>query len=233
MNESVSEEILEIRFQPKAEFLDHRGTLAKKISEYMDLPRWQIDSNRIDVFADDRSLNAFVSFRNFGLTCTVRPTPDFFRDKAVKLVKFVLSQNPFSEPIHIERIGVRSRFGVSTKLPFEQAVKRYTERFVNLSSAALSIFQGKIVDIGIPFHLYTGNGTVNVSGGPMQKKQFREFFNHATEDSLPETGFYTDFDYWVRPERVCETEEIVRVIKQFAQENNDRYTKLLNLLHED
>jgi len=67
----------------------------------------------------------------------------------------------------------------------------------------------------------------------MQKKQFREFFNHATEDSLPETGFYTDFDYWVRPERVCETEEIVRVIKQFAQENNDRYTKLLNLLHED
>ena len=77
-------QIVEVRYKANPKILDFRGMWADGISQHMSMDRWEIIENRVDVHNEDRSLHAFVSFRNAGFTSKNSPTRNFFPDKSIR-----------------------------------------------------------------------------------------------------------------------------------------------------
>jgi len=224
------EHVVEIRYKANPRILDHRGTCAELISEHMELPHWQIDENRIDVFSTDQDLHGFVGFKNDGLTARNAPTRNFFPDKAVKLLRYVFQLKEFGDPIHVERIGVRSRFCTPFEGKFDELRERYSSRFLRLTheGAAAIGKTAKLIDIGGPLNFADRLGNFNTMSGPMVKKQFSEFFTKAKD--FPDVGLYFDIDYFLKPDRKVGSKEIVGNVKDFSFEAWDRHERLRNLI---
>lgn len=225
----INEQIVEIRYKPNPKILDYRGTWAEMVSKRMLLPHWNIDTNRIDVYDDDQTVRAFVSFRNFGVVMRNNTSSDYFADQANKLTRFLFDQEAFGSKVQIERIGIRSRFAVEYIGDFKDLVNRYLERYINLSGEAKSIYEGStIIDIGVPIIFSTQLGKINTNTGPMEEKQLREYF--PDHKDIPSQAIFIDIDYWQAPAKEMEKMEVVQKVKSYSTEIWSIYNKFITLM---
>jgi len=228
---TLSEHILELRFKPNPKILDYRGTWAEMVSQLMELPHWRIDENRIDVLNsyETDTFHAFVSFKNAGITLhndssVNELTKNFFPDQGNKLLRFLFDQKSFGNPIFVERVGVRSRFATVFDGAFKDLLQRYSTRIFSLTEEAKDAFRADLVDIGGPMNFSNLNGNLFTNSGPMEKKQLGQFFGFVTE--LPDVAFYMDLDYWKRPQSEMDGKEVVKVVKNYADEVWDIHDRI-------
>lgn len=223
--------IFEIRYKPNAKVLDFRGIWAEKISNHMNLSEWRIVENRVDIFDKDAKNRVFVGFRNSGFVANDVPTKHYFTDQAAKFFKFVLELDGFDSPIFVTRIGVRSTFFRAFKGTFDNLLERYSSRYLNITDKVKEIMNATLVDIGGPINFKDNHGNFNTMSGPMKEAQAKQFLE--CKDKLPEVGLYFDIDYWKKPEKRVENNEILQTISSFSKESWNKYEQIEKLIYED
>ena len=224
----ISEQILEIRYTPNPSFLDYRGTFAQAIAELLNLENWQINENRIDIFNNEKITRAFVSYKNLGLIIHNSPEKGYFSDQATKFVKYVFSQKPFEVPIHILRIGVRSRFAEEVDMEFSELVELFSKKYCGPTEEVKGIFSGNLVDVGAPLNFELENGAINSHTGPMGQSQVKGFF--PLLKVIPEIAIYTELDYWKIFDKPLKVEEVTRALKYYSVESWDIQEKIFRLI---
>jgi len=229
----VSEHILEIRYKANPKVLDYRGTWAALISEQMGLTDWRIIKDRIDIFDVERNNRAFVGFKNAGLVVRNSPTATYFPDQARKLFKFLFTLTGFDRNRLVTRIGVRSRSVTSFSGSFDNLVSRFSSRYLGLTPNAKKVLGAELVDIGGPLNFKDKHGNFNTSSGPMPKSQISRFFKFEDEDNLPDVGLYIDIDYWLKPEKTVADNQILKIIRTFAQQAWHRHSQIQHLILRD
>lgn len=227
---TISEHILEVRYKPNPEFLDYRGSYTKGISNLLSLNHWKIDNNRVDIYNDDNSLRAFISFRNFGLIIQNSYDKNYFPNQANKFVRYILSQKTFKNPPFITRLGVRSRFAFPSTTDFDTLLENYISKYFSLSEKAKGIFKDKVVDAGLPIYFQTEIGQINTQSGPMNKDQLVEFFPNTP--NLPDVALYIDLDYWKEPKKDLSEDNITHLIKEYSINSWNFYEQITSLISE-
>lgn len=230
ISREVNEHILEIRYKPNARVLDFRGELAASISQHMELTEWRIDNNRVDVHSKDQATRMFVAFRNAGAALRNTSLPDYFPNQATKFTRHLFTLKPLSDPVTVERLGVRSRFATPSPLPFTELLHQFETKVLNVSKEALAAFDARLIDIGAPLNFETKSGKINTNSGPMEREQLARFFEFEKKEDLPEVALYLEFDYWLRPTEPLSVKEIVALIKLYADENWQRHLRLRSLV---
>lgn len=226
----ISEHVLEVRYTPTPEFLDYRGVFAKAISALLQLKHWKIVDNRIDIFDEGQTTRAFVSFRNFGLVVQNSYDKSYFPNQANKLVKFLLSQKPFTDPIHLDRIGVRSRFAYHVDCDYSTLLQRYRSNYYSINDKAISIYGSEAIDVGLFITLKNVNGKMNSQTGPMPKEQLATFF--PNEKELPDVSIYSDIDYWNEPNKDLSSGQLAKYIKDYSTTSWEIIEQLTELVKE-
>lgn len=226
----TNEHVLEVRYKPNPKVLDHRGRWAEQISEHMGLRHWRIIENRIDIFSDNEVEHAFVGFRNAGFIVTDTPTKNFFPDKATKLFRFLFDLPDFGKNLHIERLGVRSKFCSLFKGSFEQLVDLFSSKYVGLTPPAREAVGGsaKLIDVGAAFNFVDKFGNFNTHSGPMVRAQLSDFFKK--NDGFPEVSLFYDIDYFIRPNREVTGKDVLSNIQNFADEAWERNARIGRLI---
>lgn len=226
----VNEHILELRYKPNARILDFRGELAASISQYMKLAEWRIQDNRVDVESEDKTTRMFVAFRNAGTVIRNTTLQDYFPNQSTKFIRHLFTLEPLTEPVIVERIGVRSRFAIPSPFPFNELLKKFKEKMLNISQEALVAFNAELIDISAPLNFQTKSGNINTNSGPMEIEQLARFFGFVKKENLPKVALYLEFDYWLKPTTNLSTREIIDLIKLFADENWQRHEHIKSLI---
>jgi hypothetical protein len=224
--DTINEHILEFRYKPNPKVLDNRGVWAEVLSEEMELTEWRIVDNRIDVFSPNEDQKVFVSFRNAGFVVNDSPLPDYFPNKAVKVLRCLFKFEGFGNNIAIERIGVRSRFCVPFAGEFKTLTELYESRFLTLTQRAKTkLGEGcQLIDIGGPLNFADNAGNFNTMSGPMARAQLIDFFKRET--GFPDVGLFIDIDYWKKPGCQMSENEIVGTVKNLAAAAWTRYEQI-------
>ena len=228
MSREQSQYVLEIRYQPNAKVLDHRGKWAELIAAEMHLPHWVIVENRVDVFDDAQNIRCYVGFRNMGYIITKPPTTNFFSDQSVKFLKFVGAFDDFETPLRVQRIGVRTRMLTPFDGGMEALVSMYKDRFLGPTPKAEAVLGGNLIDIGGALNFSGKFGNFNTNGGPMPAEQAKSFFPDGEDH--PEVGLYFDVDYWMRPQQAMLVADIAKVIRQFSSESLAKHANIKDLI---
>lgn len=228
MSREQSQLVLEIRYQPNAKVLDHRGQWAESVATQMSLPHWLIVDNRLDVFDEEQTTRCFVGFRNVGYVTANPPTNNFFADQCIKFIRFVMALEGFQSPLLVGRIGVRSRALKPFDGTMEELVGRYKTRYYGVKPEAERALNGELVDIGGALNLKDKHGNFNTHGGPMPLEQAETFFPNGKD--IPQVGLYFDIDYWVRPAKLMTVDEITKTIRQFSNESITKSTQVADLI---
>ena len=226
----IAEYIFEVRYKPNAKVLDSRGSWAEAISSEMGLPHWQIQENRVDIFDEEQNFRCFVAFRNAGCIIRNPATDKYFSDQVLKFIKKLGSLEDFPQNIHTERVGVRSKTLFPFTGSFDDLLKRYTERYLKLTSEASSIFKASIVDIGLSLNLRDQLGNLNTASGPMADTQAREVFGWEEDDRFAKTSLFCDFDYFVKQPKTMTSAEISKLVSSFCSESVKKQNQLRDLL---
>lgn len=217
----INEQILEIRYKPNPKVLDYRGSWAEAISDHMKLPEWRILENRIDIFNESNRDRVFVGFKNAGFVTHNAPTKNYFSDKAVKVFRFLFTLTGFDKTPFIERIGVRSKFCKEYEGTFDELREKYVSNYLCLTDKAKKIMDAKLMDIGGQLNFADRYGNFNTMSGPMISAQMAQYFE-ATEE-FSKVGLFFDIDYWLKPEKTMDSQEILKTIEQFANSGWDKY----------
>lgn len=224
----LNEHILEVRYKPNPKILDYRGSWVEAISNHMELPKWGIVENRIDIYNEENREHVFVGFRNSGFVARDTPTKNYFTDKAVKLFKYLFTLTGFEKTPYVERIGVRSKFCKKYEGSFDELREKYTSNYLSLTDIAKDRIDAKLLDIGGPLNFADRYGNFNTMSGPMIDKQMAQYFDTTKE--FPTVGLYFDIDYWLKPEKEMDGPEILRHIAQFANSAWDRFDSISRLI---
>ena len=226
---NLNEHILEIRYKPNPKILDYRGTWAEGISGHMGLKHWNIVQNRVDVYNEDSSLQAFVSFKNAGFVALDTQTRDFFPNKALRFFKYLFSMDGFGKELFVERLGVRSTFVQEFKGEFDELLNKYKTNYLSLTEKASKVIDAELVDIGGPLNFKDKNGNFNTMSGPMKSEQLSGYFGRSS-DKLPDVSLYYDIDSWIRPKKDLTDREILRKIKAFTEASWDRFINIRDVI---
>lgn len=189
----VAEEILEIRYQPRASFLSHMGELADYIRDREVFPFWEIDTNTInfrDAQKAPKQLHAFFSYRNAGLVAQDPPTRNFFRDKAIQYWKAIESNKHFPIP-QVQRIGVRNRCFVASSLAFESLEERAYGFLCRPD--VLRIMGGRRSDHQVVLETRDGNLKGRLAIGCMHKDEAQRLYKFPSPH-FESTGVFIDLD---------------------------------------
>ena len=227
----LSEHILEIRFQPNPKVLDHRGAWAAAIAEEMELSKWTIIENRVDFRPANKSQHAFVSFRNFGISVKDQPTPNFFEDKANKLVRKVMGLNGFQSPLAVERIGIRAKACHPLEREFSDVADHIRDIFFKENFLDQLRGEDTVVDAAAVLYFKTELGQINAHITVNDLAQVKRLFPNHSEH--PEVSWTTDMDYFIATPKMMNTKAITKTITSFANELNDRYTAVSGLINLD
>jgi len=227
----LNEHILEVRYKPNPKILDYRGTWSAGISKHMDFEHWGIVENRIDAYNEGNSLHAFVGFKHAGFVAVDTEMRDFFANKAVKFFKYLFSLEGFGKQLHVERLGVRSRFGQEYEGTFEELVDKFVANYLSLTEKATKIIDANLVDVGAPLNFKDKHGNFNTMCGPMKSDQLENYL--SKRDSLPELSLYFDIDYWIRPKKLLDEREVIKNIKMFSEMAWNRFESISELIIKD
>ena len=190
MTKIISKHILEIRYKPNSRFLDRRGEIADILSGQK-FDQWNIGNNKID-FASKKhpDIGAFLSYRNLGFFSEYPVSIDNFNNEAKNFLKSAWTYFPTNQ---ITRIGIRSAFLVEVK-NFKEAFDKYRSAFLGLREEDIKKFGGDLIDLAFPLNFAIGEEFFNITTGPMDEKQSKEFAMDANE--LPDASIYIDVDYF-------------------------------------
>jgi|GEM_PF-1060163 len=194
--DSINSLVFELRYKPDPTLVDRRGTLVRDLSKCLDLPRWLIDTNKVEISSDDKREMVIVSFKNLWYNILDAETPKAFQEKARKLLEIVAKKYSAFEDATAEFVGIRSTFCTEFAGTLESLVTRFESRCVNITPAVRAIIDGTLVDIGAPMNFKDSLGDFNIKSGPMGENQIREFFPKHTV--VPDVGFFLDIDYLLR-----------------------------------
>jgi hypothetical protein len=227
---ALNEHVIEVRYQPAARVLDHRGAWAEALSAKLGLPRWQVIENRFDVFEPKKTRACFVSFRNFGFVALDTPTKNYFPDQAGKFIRAIFSLDDFGKQVLVTRIGVRSRFCDPFEGAFDVLRERFVKRYVSVTSDAQEAIgaNAQLVDIGAPLNYRDKLGRFNTMSGPMTADEFKRFFQK--DEGFPSVGLFYDIDYFTAPNAEMKADEIVRLLTEFAAAGWDRHERVNELI---
>jgi len=224
----INDQLVEIRYRANAAILDYRGTWAEKLTNQLTLTDWQVIENRFDVFDKGDLRHGFASFKNAGFKVRNTPTKNYFPDQANHFFRFLLEQKAFGDSLFCSRIGVKSRFAIKYDGDFEKLLKLFTNKLFVIDPSVKRLFQADISDVGFHFDLATPSGKINSWIGPMLKEQFKEFFE--LEQEYPEVGVYFDLDYSQNRQDKITGRELLGIIRQFSDQNWERYQTITELL---
>lgn len=233
----VSEDVVEIRYIPNPRMLDYRGTWAKKLIGELQLKYWVISEHRIDLYDDENvakaTINAFASHRNAGLVMRNVNNPETAAETSAKLVRTLFEDKAFGNQVTIERLGVRSRAGLSFAGPFEDLLKLYSSRFLRVTDSAKQLFASlnmSIKDIGGPLDFAVSNGEIQTNSGPMVKEQLANFFSFQPKEKLPEVALFVDLDYSDKPNKEMAAGAVIRQVRDYAHFLANLQTQLANFI---
>ena len=231
-----NDQTVQIDFRANPRMLDHRGEWAAKLSERLGLSEWAIVENRIDVFDKPKTEHAIVTFKSAVNTYLDLPSRDDLPTRAAKFLTAVSSLPSFGDPISVNRIGVRSRFCTEYNGSFEQLMKKYCDRYLELKPAALAAIhsysgEATMADIGAPLNFKDQYGEFHTHCGPMERRQMKaQYFQFREEAQLPAVGLYYDIDYFVLPKAEMAHEEVITKVVTFAHEAWDRHQRVRKLI---
>jgi hypothetical protein len=190
MPKIFSKHIIEIRYKSNPRFLDRRGEIVEMLSGSL-FDQWSIANNRIDFTSKkNENIAAFFSYRNLGLFSNYPNTTEYFKDKAREFIRAAWS---YFLTKKITRIGIMSIYLIESK-NFKESFDRYRSSFLGLSDDNLKKFEGDLIDLGFPLNFTVGEDFFNITTGPMEKIQSKEFI--INDEELPDAGIYIDVDYF-------------------------------------
>jgi len=223
----MNEQILELRYRPNARIIDYRGELAELIAEQLNLPRWRVSQDRVDVFDESHRHRAFVSHRNVGFSVQDSATSNYFGDKAGQFLRFVADIEPVGKTWTVLRLGVRSKFCSPVELDFEEAVERFNQRYSVLTPQAEEAIAADVEDFGSTLELRDQHGWFKLQIGPMAEDQLGRFFKDR--DEYPDVGIYCDIDYALTDQEVT-VDDAIRFLRATAQASWERRDRLERML---
>ena len=189
----VTEEALEVRYEPRGSFLAHVGEIADYVRDRELFPHWEIQTNTInfrDAAGEPDHLRAVMSYKNAGLIATDPPTRNFFSDKACKYWKTVES-NPYFKIPALRRIGVRNRCFVRIDREFAAIEKSMFDYLCKPD--AMRILGGIRRDHQVVFNLEDGDTKLTSSFAPLQKGEAKRLFGWTSEH-FEFGGLFIDLD---------------------------------------
>lgn len=197
----------------------------------MGLDKWTIIENRVDFRPADKSQHAFVSFRNFGITVKDQPTPNFFEDKANKLVRKVMGFSDFQSPLAVERIGLRAKTCRPLEREFSEVADHFRDVFFKEDSLDRLRGQDTVVDAAVVLYLKTKLGQINAHITANDLQEIKRLFPNHSEH--PEVSWTADMDYFIATPKMMNTKAITKTITSFANELNDHYLAISDLINLD
>ncbi|OGF56525.1 MAG: hypothetical protein A2452_07360 [Candidatus Firestonebacteria bacterium RIFOXYC2_FULL_39_67] len=222
--------VCEIRYKPNSKVLDYRGTWAEMISKHLQLPDWKIIENRLDVYDNKSMEQAFVGFRQMGMACNNAPTKNYFPEKVNKLISFVMKLDGFGASIHVERIGIRIRFCSDIDKKFSDLKDLYLSKYVNINADAKKTINAELVDTGINLNFKDSIGSFNTISGPMEKAQIQQFFENRKPEEIPEVGLYYDVDYFINPDKVLSSQDVINDVKKLGEGCWQRFEEIKGII---
>lgn len=223
---TLSEQVLEIRFRPNPEVLDHRGKWAQRLATELALQHWRIGKDRLDVFDRLDSERVFISHFNLGFTCRNAPTQNYFEEKANKFLRVFHELSPSPGTLFVNRIGVRLRACHEFSGEFAELVANFQERYAGLAKDVLPTLRATVEDVGFFINYHDRMGYFNTMTGPMKQEQLRNYFrqspevasanNEDSETPYPEVGVYVDIDYWKEPNANMSRHELTEMTRDFV-----------------
>ncbi len=225
----LNECILEIKYKPIPQIIDCRGLWAELISKQMNLSKWSIADNRIDIFDTQNKERAFIGFQNAGFVINDSPSGKYFSDRITNLIKCFFSYKEFSENLLIYRLGVRLKACREYKGSFEELKHKYISKYISYSDEI-----DKIYDDSEPSYIFTSinfkshSNNYNTKSGPVTDAHLINFFNRRTK--FPKVGLYFDIDNWVRPKSEINESQIIKKIASFIQLNWEKFEAVIDLI---
>ena len=99
-----------------------------------------------------------------------------------------------------------------------------------LTKEAEKAIDAKLIDIGGPLNFADKLGNFNTVSGPMEKGQILQFFNSRKDDEVPDIGLFYDIDYWLKPNKSMDCNQVSSNIRNFSIASWDRYERIKNLI---
>jgi hypothetical protein len=233
---TINEYILEIRFKPNPKVLDCRGKWAELLASVLNMPHWRISENRIDIYGDKEKIeealeNSFISFRNAGYVIKNCPSGNHFFKRTKLLIEFLFDRKEaFGKKIHIERIGVRSRFGNEFIGSFNDMLDLYMENYMSPNSNIRTLFDADIIDFGghLTFKNKSSEVEMTTMTGPMEKEQLKNFFPFV--DNPPEPIFYFEIDSFIKPDVELDIFKVQKTVDELIRSNWSKNNNVVRLV---
>ncbi|MDP8208455.1 MAG: hypothetical protein P9L92_17455 [Candidatus Electryonea clarkiae] len=231
LNIIYDEQLFEIRFEPDPLLLDSRGLWVEEISKSLDLDKWQISSNRIDVHDEKKSLRTFISFNNLGLI--VRSSPSkYYLDNTNKYLDLIGNNYNFLEHRKILRIGTRFLFWIEFKGNINKLVKRCTDRYVNITPEARKCYGNNksLLDLGFSSIFKSDKGSIRTKLGPMTVEEAPNLFSEYEYNRAHNHGLFYDIEYYSLPDIPFDSSTLKDTIIEFSNESLEIYDNIAKLI---
>lgn len=229
-----SEHLFEFRFKPNARVLDHRGEWAEALSEALMLPKWSVQPTRALVHDENDLQRAFFGHRNAGFCARNCPTFNFFPDHAARFVRSLFALSGFGTVVPVNRIGVRSRFAMSSELGFPEVRSRFLERFCSMAGVTCGRLNvegaSTIVDVGVTLKLVDAVASWNLVVGPMVRAEFPAYFEGRDDDEFPEAGLFVDVDCFSAKDQVLDEKGLIREMRTLAERGWSRAAQVREIV---
>lgn len=223
---------VEIRFKPNPRMLDHRGEWAARLSELLELDKWVIAENVLDVHDEPTTQRALVAFNRCALTMIDVTGSEVFSARAIKFLTFLFDLPDFTRRLWVHRLGVKPRFFTLFDGGFEQLLNRVKDRYFDLKTEAKEAIgeSATLTDIGALLDLKDDLGDFKSLCGAMKRDQARTIMDYRKKDELPLVGLYYDIDYFTKPDKEMRDDEIAGTIQKFAYEGWQRHQRIRSLI---
>jgi len=223
---------VEIRFKPNPRMLDHRGDWAARLCERLDLPKWVIADNIIDIHDEPTTQRAIIAYNRCALTMIDVGGCEVFTARAAKLLTCLFELPDFGTRLWVYRLGVKPRFCTPFDGAFEQLLKQVKDRYFDLKTEAHEavVSSATLVDIGAVLEFRDDCGDFKSQCGAMKRQQSKAIMDYRKEDDLPLVGFYYEIDYFIRPDKDMQDEEITGTVDKFGREGWLRHQRIRRLI---
>jgi hypothetical protein len=186
----ISKYIIEVRFKPDPTILDKRGKVASVLISNI-FNHWSINNNRIDLTSEKYpGLLGFFSYRNLGIATSLPIDLKIIEEIAEDFIKNSWDYFPHDK---ITRIGIKTQT-LNQVDSFTKTFNTFRQKFLRLDDDLLKKFDGNLVDLGMPLNFINGEDFFNVTTGPMNDEQSKDFFPDEVE--LYKNSLFVEVDYF-------------------------------------
>ena len=213
----INEHILEIRYKPITQILDHRGSWAQEIISQMGLEAFHITENRIDIFNKNNKERCFLGFQNAGMVIHDAPSGNYFFKRTKKFIEYIFSKEDIKKELLVNRIGIRIKKCKEYKGKYEEIKDKYFGCKPSYFFTTLN-YKGKTCNY-------------NTKSGPVNDDHLKTLFDRNT--GFPKVGLYLDIDCWLKPKDGTNNEKnfleiVLNLINDNSKKREDIFSLVLN-----